>query len=114
MLTGNDISIPYYIDNQGDRLSKRDTASTDPETGDEETRYTGQRQGTVDITFVITEAKQIYDIHNAMLPTLYVEELCSVGVLERIQRNIDLSKSDNDKATSNPLVAIPEYGSYTA
>ena len=36
---------------------KRDTASTDPETGDEEIRSAGQQQVTVDVTSVITEAK---------------------------------------------------------
>ena len=46
---------------------KRDTASTDPETGDEEIRSAGQQQGTVDVTSVITEAKEVYD--KAMLPT---------------------------------------------
>ena len=50
--------------------SKRDTTSADPDTYDEETRSTGQQQGTVDITPGITEAKELYD--KAMLPTLKV------------------------------------------
>ena len=36
---------------------KRDTASTDPETGDEDIRSADQKQVTVDVTSVITEAK---------------------------------------------------------
>ena len=35
----------------------RDTASTDPETGDEEIRSAGLQQVTVDVTSLITEAK---------------------------------------------------------
>ena len=35
----------------------RDTASTDFEMDDEETRYTGQQQGAVDVTSDIKEAK---------------------------------------------------------
>ena len=39
---------------------RRDTASTDPETGDEEIRSAGQQQVTVDVTSVITETKELY------------------------------------------------------
>ena len=45
--------------------SKRDTASTDPENDDDETDQ--QKQGTVDVTSDITEAKYLYD--NAMQST---------------------------------------------
>ena len=40
---------------------KWDTASTDPETGDEEIRSEGQQQVTVDVTSVITESKELYN-----------------------------------------------------
>ena len=66
---------------------KRDAASTNPETGAEEIRYTGQQQGTVDVTSVITEAKELYD--KEMLRTFSVEEVCSAGVLERINGKLD-------------------------
>ena len=52
---------------------KRDTASTDPETGDEQIRYAGQQQVTVDVTSVITEAKELYD--KAMLPTFPAQQV---------------------------------------
>ena len=56
---------------------KRDTASTDPENDDVEIGQ--QKQGTVDVTFDITESKDLYD--RAMLSILSVEEVCSAGVL---------------------------------
>ena len=34
--------------------TNRDTANTDPETGDEEIRSAGQQQVTIDVTYVIT------------------------------------------------------------
>ena len=52
---------------------KRVTASIDPETGDEEIRYAGQQQVTVDVTSVITEAKELYD--KAMLPTFPAQQV---------------------------------------
>ena len=64
---------------------KRDTASTDPENDDVETDQ--QKQGTVDVTSDITEAKYIYD--QAMLSTLSVEDVCSAGVLVRIKGKLD-------------------------
>ena len=85
---------------------KRDTASTDPENDDVETDQ--QKQGTVDVTSDITEAKDIYD--KAMLSTLSVEDICSAGVLVRIKGKLD---ADNDNAHSNALVAISGYGIYT-
>ena len=64
---------------------KRDTASTDPENDDVETDQ--QKQGTVDVTSDITEANDLYD--KAMLSTLYVEDVCSAGVLLRIKGKMD-------------------------
>ena len=64
---------------------KRGTASTDPENDDVETNQ--QKQGTVDVTPDITEAKDLYD--KAMLSTLYVEDVCSAGVLVRIKWKMD-------------------------
>ena len=64
---------------------KRDTASTDPENDDVETDQ--QKQGTVDVTSDMTEAKYLYD--RAMLSTLSVEDVCSVGVLVRIKGKLD-------------------------
>ena len=64
---------------------KRDTASTDPENDDVETDQ--QKQGTVDVTSDITEAKDLYD--NTMLSTLSVEDVCSAGVLVRIKGKLD-------------------------
>ena len=64
---------------------KRDTASTDPENDDLETDQ--HKQGTVDVTSDITEAKYIYD--KAMLSTLSVEDVCSAGVLVRIKGKLD-------------------------
>ena len=64
---------------------KRDTASTDPENDDVETDQ--EKQGTVDVTSDITEAKDIYD--KAMLSTLSVEDICSAGVLVRIKWKLD-------------------------
>ena len=64
---------------------KRDTASTDPENDDVEADQ--QKQGTVDVTSDITEAKDIYD--KAMLSTLSVEDVCSAGVLVRIKGKLD-------------------------
>ena len=64
---------------------KRDTASTDPENDDVETDQ--QKQGTVDVTSDMTEAKDLYD--RAMLSTLSVEDVCSVGVLVRIKGKLD-------------------------
>ena len=60
---------------------KRDTASTDPENYDVEIGQ--QKQGTVDVTSDIAEAKYLYD--RAMLSILSVEEVCSAGVLVRIK-----------------------------
>ena len=62
---------------------KRDTASTDPENDDDETAQ--QKQGTVDATSDMTEAKYLYD--KAMLSTFSVENVCSAGVLVRIKGN---------------------------
>ena len=64
---------------------KRDTASTDPENYDVETDQ--QKQGTVDVTSDITEAKYIYD--KAMLSTSSVEDVCSAGVLVRIKGKLE-------------------------
>ena len=64
---------------------KWDTASTDPENDDVETDQ--QKQGTVDVTCDITEAKDLYD--RAMLSTLSVEDVCSAGVLVRIKGKLD-------------------------
>ena len=64
---------------------KRGRASTDPENDDVETDQ--QKQGTVDVTPDITEAKDLYD--KAMLYTLYVEDVCSAGVLVRIKGKMD-------------------------
>ena len=64
---------------------KWDTASTDPENDDVETDQ--QKQGTVDVTSDITEAKDIY--YEAMLSTLSVEDVCSAGVLVRIKWKLD-------------------------
>ena len=63
---------------------KRETASTDPENDDVETDQ--HKQGTVDVTSAITEAKDLYD--RAMLSTLSVEDVCSAGVLVRIKGEI--------------------------
>ena len=46
-----------------------------------------QKQGTVDVTSDITEAKDLY--HKAMLSTLSVEDVCSAGVLVRIKGKLD-------------------------
>ena len=62
---------------------KRDTASTDPENDDVETDQ--QKQGTVDVTSDITEAKDIYD--KAMLSTLSVDDVCSAGIPVIIKGN---------------------------
>ena len=67
---------------------KRDTASTDPEDEDVETDQ--QKQGTVDVTSDITEAKYLYD--KAMLSTLSVEDVCSTGVPVRIKGKLDSLK----------------------
>ena len=64
---------------------KRDTASTNPENDDVETDQ--QKQGTVDVTSDITEAKDLYD--KAMLSSLSVEDVCSAGILVRIKGNLD-------------------------
>ena len=64
---------------------KRDTASTDTENDDVETDQ--HKQGTVDVTSDITEAKDIYD--TAMLSTLSEEDVCSAGVLVRIKGKLD-------------------------
>ena len=64
---------------------KQDTASTDPENYDVETDQ--QKQGTVDVTSDIAEAKDLCD--KAMLSTLSVEDLCSAGVLVRIKVKLD-------------------------
>ena len=64
---------------------KRDTSSTDPENDDVETGQ--QKQGTVDVTSDITEAKDLYD--KAMLSTLSVKDVCSAGVLVRIKGKFD-------------------------
>ena len=45
-------------------------ASADSETGVEEIRSAGEQQVSVDLTSVITEAKELYD--KAMLPTFPV------------------------------------------
>ena len=58
--------IDHHLCSYGDNITlptkdtddpKRDTASTDSERDDEETRSTGQQQGTVDVTSDITGAK---------------------------------------------------------
>ena len=93
MLTGNAISIAdrrhmliyalntilvakaYHIPlttNETDE-PKQDTASTDPETGDEEIRSAGQQQVTVDVTSVITDAKELYA--KAMLLTFPAQQV---------------------------------------
>ena len=94
MLTGNTISIPdrrhmlvdavfntilvamaYHIPLTTMETGKpnRDTASIDPETGDEEIQSAGQQQVIVDITSVITEAKEQYD--RAMLLTFPAQQV---------------------------------------
>ena len=94
MLSGNDISIAdrrhmlidaalntilvataYHIPLASKETDepKRDTASTDPETGDEEIRSAGEQQVTVDVTSVITEAKELYD--KTMLPTFPAQQV---------------------------------------
>ena len=67
---------------------KRDTASTDPENDDDETVQ--HKQGTVDATSDITEAKYLYD--KAMLSTFSAEDGCATGVLVRITGNVDALK----------------------
>ena len=64
---------------------KRDTASTDP--GNDAVETEQQKQDTGDVTSDITEAKDLYD--KAMLSTLYVEDVCSAGVLVRIKGKLD-------------------------
>ncbi len=64
---------------------KRDTASTNPENDDVETDQ--QKQGTVDVTSDITEAKDLYD--KAMLSTLSVEDVCSACFLVIIKGKLD-------------------------
>ena len=59
ILVAKAYNIPLTINEKDE--PKWDTASTNPETGDEETRSTGQPQGTVDVTSAITEAKELYD-----------------------------------------------------
>ena len=59
---------------------------TYPENDDVETTDQ-QKQGTVDVTSGITEAKYIYD--KAMLSTLSVEDVCSSGVLVTIKVKLD-------------------------
>ena len=63
---------------------KRDTASADPENDDVETYQ--QKQGTVDVTSDITEAKDLCD--KAILSPLSVEGVCSAGALVRIKGEI--------------------------
>ena len=75
---------------------KRDTASSDPENDDVETDQ--QKQGTVDVTSDITEAKDIYD--KAMLSTLSVENVCSAGVLVRIKGTLDDLKQTMARRTA--------------
>ena len=91
--------------------SKRDTASTDPENYDVETDQ--QKQGTVDVTSDITEAKDIYD--KAMLSTLSVEDVCSAGVVVRIKGKLDDLKQTMTTRTAVLLlqIYISGYGIYT-
>ena len=62
---------------------KQATASTDPENDDDETDQ--HKQDTVDVTSDIIEAKYLFD--KAMLSTFSVENVCSAGVLVRINGN---------------------------
>ena len=82
ILVANMYLIPLPTNDTND--PKLDTASTDSEIDDEETRYVGQQQGSVDIKSDITQAKELYD--KTMLPILSVEEVCSAFVLARIKR----------------------------
>ena len=75
---------------------KRDTASTNPENDDVETDQ--QKQGNVDVTSDITEAKYLYD--KAMLSTLSLENICSTGVLVRIKWKLDDLKQTMTTRTS--------------
>ena len=77
---------------------KRDPSSTDPENDDVETDQ--QKQGTVDVTSDITEAKDLY--HKAMLSTLSVEDVCSAGVLVRIKGKLDDLKQTMTTRTAMP------------
>ncbi len=76
---------------------KRDPSRTDPENDAVETDQ--QKQGTVDVTSDITEAKYLYD--KAMVSTLSVEDVCSAGVLVRIK-----GKLDDLKQTMTTLTAM--------
>ena len=75
---------------------KRDTASTDPEKYDNETYQ--QKEGTVDVTSAITEAKDLYD--KAVLSTLSVEDVFSAGVLVRINGKLDDLKQKRTTRTA--------------
>ena len=81
------VAKPYHIPLPTKETDepKWDTASTDPEYDDVEIDQ--QKQGTVDVTSDITEAKELYD--HAMLSTLSVEDVCSAGVLLRIKWKLD-------------------------
>ena len=65
--------MSYSIDNQGDRLAQTGHSTTDLEIGEEEIRSAGQQQVTIDLTSVITEAKELYD--KAMLPTFPAQQV---------------------------------------
>ena len=94
---------------------KRDTASTDTENDNVETYQ--QKQGTVDVTSDITEAKDIYD--KAMLSTLSVEDVCSAGVLvlwlqyldmvSILQRFINAERMANWKLHLQPVQDMLPY-----
>ena len=65
---------------------KRNTASTDHETGGEEIRSAGQQQVTVDVTSVITEAKELW---TSTIRKCYLHSLLSRCSRERIKRKLD-------------------------
>ena len=72
ILVAKAYDIPLTTTETGE--PKRDAAaSTDPETGDEEIRSAGQQQITVDVSSVITEAKELYD--KAILPILPAQQV---------------------------------------
>ena len=71
ILVAKSYHVPLTTKERGE--PKRDSASTEPETGYEEIRSAGQPQVTVDVTSVITETKELYD--KAMLPTFPAQQV---------------------------------------
>ena len=99
------VAKAYHIPlpTKGTDKPKQDTASTDPENDDVETDQ--QKQGTVDVTSDMTEAKDIYD--RAMLSTLSVDDVCSAGVLVRIKGKLDYLKQTMTTRTAMLCINIP-------